>query len=376
MKKKIFISYSDLDKSKMNSLAKKIEKSNSLSPIVVAYNRDAMIPLSHKVINGIEESQYIVPILTSKSYKTQWINQEIGFAKAKNKRIIPIVEQQILTHLKGFVNSQMDLSYNFSSTPDNQKKERAAFRKCCDILIFDLESKLKPTKKKTPTPKTLSSIFKGKWINEYEFPDGRKGKESVEIKNGNRYYSNDRFVFELDKIYVSPDLKTIQFRKNGINGDDRKAFNKLELIAPGKYSGTEESNRVIYTKVADDNLLLKRIEKIEEQKLKLSIEPIIRLKTAGRSSSNFFITIENKGENAILERMEVGSGEITLSRINLPATLDKNHRFRIEGVYNNKETIDPDYSLNLYYSDRLQNKYIGTISRTNKRTMIKTKEVD
>src|SRR5690606_3896195 len=131
--------------------------------------------------------------------------------------------------------------------------------------------------------KTLSSIFKGKWINEYEFPDGRKGKESVEIKNGNRYYSNDRFVFELDKIYVSPDLKTVQFRKNGINGDDRKAFNKLELIAPGKYSGTEESNRVIYTKVADDNLLLKRIEKIEEQKLKLSIEPIIRLKTAGRS---------------------------------------------------------------------------------------------
>ena len=326
--------------------------------------------------NGIEESQYIVPILTSKSYKTQWINQEIGFAKAKNKKIIPIVEQQILTHLKGFVNSQMDLSYNFSSTPDNQKKERAAFRKCCDILIFDLESKLKPTKKKTPIPKTLSSIFKGKWINEYEFPDGRKGKESVEIKNGNRYYSNDRFVFELDKIYVSPDLKTIQFRKNGINGDDRKAFNKLELIAPGKYSGTEESNRVIYTKVAEDNLLLKRIEKIEEKKLKLSIEPIIRLKTVGRSRSNFFITIENTGENAILERMEVDSGEVTLSRINLPAILDKNHRFRIEGVYNNRETVDPDYSLNLYYSDRLQNKYIGTISRTNKRTTIKTKEVD
>lgn len=376
MKKKVFISYSDLDKSKMNSLAKKIERSNSLSPIVVAYNRDAMIPLSQKVINGIEESQYIVPILTSKSYKTQWINQEIGFATAKNKKVIPIVEQQILTHLKGFINSQMDLSYNFSSTPDNQKKERAAFRKCCDILIFDLESKLKPTKKKTPTPKTLSSIFKGKWINEYEFPDGRKGKESVEIKSGNRYYSNDRFVFELDKIYVSPDLKTIHFRKNGINGDDRKAFNKLELIAPGKYSGTEESNRVIYTKVAEDNLVLKRIEKIEEKKLKLSIEPIIRLKTAGRSRSNFFISIENKGENAILERMEVDSGEVTLNRINLPAILDKNHRFRIEGIYNNRETIDPDYSLNIYYSDRLQNKYIGTISRTNKRTTIKTKEVD
>src|SRR5258706_963473 len=283
MKKNIFISYSDLDKSKMKSLAKKIERNNALTSIVVAYHRDAMTPLSQKVIDGINASDYVIPILTSKSYKTQWINQEIGYAKAKNKKIIPIVEQEIITQLRGFVNSQMDLSYNFLSTPDNQKRERAEFRKNCDLLLIDIINKLLPTKIKRDTPRTLSNIFKGKWLNEYEFPDGRKGKEIVEIKNDNRYYSNDRLMFELDKIYISQDLRSIQFQKNGINPDTRKALNKLELISPGRYTGTEEKNKRVYTKLEEDDSILKKVEKIEEKKLKLSIEPIIRLKTVGRS---------------------------------------------------------------------------------------------
>jgi hypothetical protein len=127
-------------------------------------------------------------------------------------------------------------------------KERKGFRKCCDILLEDLEMDSKGETKAEETV-TLSDIFAGKWLNNYELPTGKKGKETVEIQNGNRYYSNDRFMFLLDKIFISANRKTIKFRKNGVNGDERTAYNELELIRPGVYSGTEEKNKVTYSKM-------------------------------------------------------------------------------------------------------------------------------
>jgi hypothetical protein len=208
-----------------------------------------MTSLSEKVINGINEADYVIPILTKKSITTQWINQEIGFAQAKGKKIKPIVDQQIMAKLRGFIHSQIDLPYNYKSHSD-QKKERKAFRKCCDILLEDLMNDFTEQVKESGVV-TLSDIFTGKWMNNYEFPNGQKGKEVVEIQNGNRYYSNDRFVFLLDKISISHDRKVIKFRKNGVNGDDRTAFNDLELIRHGVYSGQEERNKVTYSKIED-----------------------------------------------------------------------------------------------------------------------------
>jgi hypothetical protein len=117
----------------MNSLLKKIKRNLSLKPIVVAYNRDPMIPLTKKVIDGINACDYIIPILTSKSYKTQWINQEIGYATARDKKVIPIVEQEIIPQLKGFVNSQMDLSYNFQVLRITQNERELSSEK---IVIY------------------------------------------------------------------------------------------------------------------------------------------------------------------------------------------------------------------------------------------------
>jgi hypothetical protein len=231
----------------MRSLERRLKRISQLTPIIIADKRDSMTTLSDKVINGIMESDFVVPILTKNSMYTQWINQEIGFAQAKGKTIKPIVEQQIMNKLRGFIHSQIDIPYNYKSHSD-LKKERKGFRKCCDILLEDLMMDAKG-KVKTVDTVTLSDIFTDKWLNNYEFPNGQRGKEIVEIQNGNRYYSNDNFVFLLDKIYISDDHKIIKFRKNGVNGDERTAYNELELIRPGVYSGTEEKNKVTYSKI-------------------------------------------------------------------------------------------------------------------------------
>lgn len=231
----------------MRSLERRLKKNAHLIPIIIADKRDSMITLSDKVVKGILESDIVVPILTKNSITTQWINQEIGFAKAKEKVIKPIVEQQIMDQLRGFINSQIDLPYNFKNNLD-LKKERKAFRKCCDILMEDLLEKSNDRLEKEGSL-TLSDIFTGKWVNNYEFPNGQKGREIVEIQNGDRYYSNDKFVFLLDRIFISDDRKFIKFRKNGVNGDDRTAYNELLLKRPGVYTGTEEKNIVTYTKM-------------------------------------------------------------------------------------------------------------------------------
>jgi len=72
----------------------------------------------------------LIPILTIESICNQWVNQEIGFAKAINKPIIPLVEESLLDELKGFIHKQMDLPFKFIGDESDPKKEARSFRKC------------------------------------------------------------------------------------------------------------------------------------------------------------------------------------------------------------------------------------------------------
>jgi hypothetical protein len=206
--------------------------------------------LSDKIIDSFKEVDYILPILTSNSINTQYINQEIGYAKAKGIPIIPIVEQDVMTKLKGFITSQNDLPYNYKGFSDNPKRERQTFRASCDILLEDLVFKISKTTNKKLKRIGLSDIFKGQWQNKFEFPDGRGGTETFEIRENDRYYIGDKFMFKLDRISISNDKKKITFRKNGVNDDDsRTAINILTLKRPDVYVGDEEGNKVIYSKL-------------------------------------------------------------------------------------------------------------------------------
>jgi len=57
IQKKIFVSYSDLDRAKMRALEKIIRRSPVL-PIIIVDNPEAMTSLSDKIIEGIESADY------------------------------------------------------------------------------------------------------------------------------------------------------------------------------------------------------------------------------------------------------------------------------------------------------------------------------
>ncbi len=138
MKKGIFISYSDFDKDKVNLIVKELTGNIKFFPIVIASNREALKPLTQKVADGIIQSTVILPILTKNSIPTQWINQEIGFATALKKRIMPIVEIDLIDKLKGFIHKQIDLPYNYRPNED-KSEEYKGFIKQVRNLLADLD---------------------------------------------------------------------------------------------------------------------------------------------------------------------------------------------------------------------------------------------
>ena len=130
MESTIFISYASEDQNKMKALRRAISmKYRGFKPIVVVDRRNAGKPLTDKVKNGIKDTDYFMPIITRNSISNQWVNQEIGYAAAKDREIIPIVEDNIRDKLNGFIHNQLDL-FTFKSSKSDRRKEASEFRKC------------------------------------------------------------------------------------------------------------------------------------------------------------------------------------------------------------------------------------------------------
>ncbi|NEN22301.1 toll/interleukin-1 receptor domain-containing protein [Cryomorpha ignava] len=140
MRHKLFISYSNCDSEKVELINTILTHNKIFTPLIIAKNREPLMPLSEKVTNGITSAEVVIPILTKKSIKTQWINQEIGYAKAKDKEIIPIVESGLIDKLKGFIHKQIDLPYSFIPNI-NKFQEHKDFSNMFKILLIDLEAK-------------------------------------------------------------------------------------------------------------------------------------------------------------------------------------------------------------------------------------------
>lgn len=232
----MFISYSDKDHSRMRSLEKIIDKTSHFKSIIIADRRDPLLALTDKVKSGIFESDYVVPIFTQNSVSAQWVNQEVGFAAALNKTIIPIVEKEIIGDLKGFIHKNIDLPYNFSSNENNQKLTRSNFRKTCKLMINDLllqnNFKIKSLE--------LENVFPGQWYSEFDAPH-IKGKEpGIEIKEGFKYFTQGQHWFNIENFKISNDQKKITFTKVGLGNDKRIIYNELRVLKLGEvYSGYE-----------------------------------------------------------------------------------------------------------------------------------------
>ena len=166
MKHELFISYSDADYDKVKLIIEELKSHTTFKPLIIANNRQAGKLLADKVKNGINRAHIIIPILTENSIKEQWLNQEIGYATAMNKKIMPIIQRDLIDNLKGFIHKQIDLPYKYSKGTNvgklmwrlsEQKKENSDFIKCFKILIKDIEKNLDNIIKQENKLKTKSA---------------------------------------------------------------------------------------------------------------------------------------------------------------------------------------------------------------------------
>jgi hypothetical protein len=140
MKKQLFISYANENINKVKLIKDELSDNPFFEPLIVADRRKANNALSDLVKNGIESSYCFIPILSPESYRTQWINQEIGYAEGVKIPIKPIVESSILKDLKGFIHSQNQCPYTYRyRTSPYKSSENKDFMACFRLLIKDLE---------------------------------------------------------------------------------------------------------------------------------------------------------------------------------------------------------------------------------------------
>lgn len=187
---KLFISYSANDQVIVDFIENHLSGHNLFEPLIIARNREALKPLSEKVINGLIESEIVIPVLTKNSIYTQWINQEIGFAKAINKKISPIVEKDIINELKGFIHNQVDVPYNYTSN----REDINGFEETFKILLNDLEVEYngKQKKKDNSFLKGLAKIDEINKQKEFE----RKLKERMSSDDGFKEFNDELLTIE------------------------------------------------------------------------------------------------------------------------------------------------------------------------------------
>lgn len=61
-----------------------------------------------KIEEEINDSYLVIAIISPNSRTSTWVNQEIGYAKGKNKKIIPMKEKSMSREGVGFIHSNMD----------------------------------------------------------------------------------------------------------------------------------------------------------------------------------------------------------------------------------------------------------------------------
>lgn len=157
-KKSLFISYSSKDNDKIELIRMELENHSVFTAKIIASDREPLIPLAEKVKIGIEKAFVIIPILTSKSINTQWINQEIGYSTGKGIALKPIVEVQIMKKLKGFIHKELDLPFNFRADKDRSIEDENFIKAFRDLLKF-LEGD-KPLPEKSEFEKSLEEYDK------------------------------------------------------------------------------------------------------------------------------------------------------------------------------------------------------------------------
>jgi len=244
-KKKVFLSYSHADFSKLKTLKNEFAKNSIFETIVIAENKEHQKLLSDKVIKGIEDCDYFIPLLTKNSISNQWVNQEIGFAVAKNREILPFVQEEIMGNLKGFIHSQYDLPYHFRTRNGEAELNASAIRRNYRKAVKNLVDHLVLANTINSSKLKFTDLFPGKWQTDFILSN-RKGREiNIEVREPNKYYVNGKFLFYLTDLEVDLNQNVLSFTKVSAHKEQYTISNKLNIIEIGrKYVGFENNTEL------------------------------------------------------------------------------------------------------------------------------------
>ena len=111
---KIFISYDTNDEELVTKITDSLTRIG-LEPFKVPDHISVNADLGDKVVEAIKDSNCFVPIITQTSIKSQWVNQEIGYAYSRDELpIFPIVEKGL--QINGFIHQSKE---NIQLNPEN-----------------------------------------------------------------------------------------------------------------------------------------------------------------------------------------------------------------------------------------------------------------
>jgi len=127
MTRRIFISYTTGDEANVNELYDSLSKLENIEVYIPEWIPKKDDNFNLKVREGLDTSKALIVLMTFNSTNTIWLNQEIGYAAAKNIPIIPIIEQGI--DIQGFLEGRDYLMF-----------KRGDFRYNIDQVITRLRS--------------------------------------------------------------------------------------------------------------------------------------------------------------------------------------------------------------------------------------------
>lgn len=114
---KIFISYDTNDEELVTKITDSLTRIG-LEPFKVPDHISVNADLGDKVIEAIKDSNCFVPIITQTSIKSQWVNQEIGYAYSRDELpIFPVVEKGL--QIKGFIHQSKENIQLDTEDPEN-----------------------------------------------------------------------------------------------------------------------------------------------------------------------------------------------------------------------------------------------------------------
>ncbi|MBL0342921.1 MAG: toll/interleukin-1 receptor domain-containing protein [Bacteroidetes bacterium] len=101
----VFISLETLSDIELGEILKKwLIKTGLFNAEVIVRGHHPNEEIVKLIKEKIEGCKYFIPIITSESIYNQWVNQEIGYAIARDKQIWPLFDHNVRDQIRGFLN--------------------------------------------------------------------------------------------------------------------------------------------------------------------------------------------------------------------------------------------------------------------------------